>query len=109
SGYEGEGGANRDDALAGTTPNAHIRIQAFPNPFEQATTLQLDLPRSGTYDVALFDVLGRQVRAWTLDEPAGTTATLALTLAGTAAGTYMVRVRHRESGAMATRRVLQVR
>lgn len=37
-------------------------LMAYPNPFNQATTLQLTVPRAGIARVELFDITGRRVQ-----------------------------------------------
>ncbi|MEM8557128.1 MAG: T9SS type A sorting domain-containing protein [Bacteroidota bacterium] len=99
----------RSDAFAGTDALTAIGVAAYPNPFTSATTLALDLPLSGAYEVAVYDVLGRVVQQWTLTEQAGASAQVTADLSGEAAGVYVVRARHTESGVTATRRLLRVR
>lgn len=52
--------------LATAEPNEplpqHYALTVYPNPFNAQTTLQFDIPEAGIYSIALFDVLGRQVR-----------------------------------------------
>jgi hypothetical protein len=47
-----------------TSARATILLQSFPNPVNGQATLTLTLPHSGSGQLALFDVLGRQVWVW---------------------------------------------
>jgi hypothetical protein len=40
------------------------RIGAFPNPYNPSTSLVFEVPRSGNYDVDLFNVLGQKIAGW---------------------------------------------
>jgi hypothetical protein len=51
----------------GVAPDAPLTVRQYPNPFNPATTIALDLPRSGEVRVKIFDVRGQLVRTL-LDE-----------------------------------------
>ncbi|MBL0062301.1 MAG: T9SS type A sorting domain-containing protein [bacterium] len=36
-------------------------LSAYPNPFNATTTLQIEVPHSGTYEVVLYNITGREV------------------------------------------------
>ncbi len=79
-----EGGADGSSASA-------IRTN-FPNPFRSSTTLVYELERAGEVELALYDLLGRQVRVLeTGFQPAGESRIL-LQTGDLASGMYMVRL-----------------
>lgn len=45
----------------GQTPLAQVDLQAYPNPFNPATTLKFSVPRSGNVSLKVYDVSGRMV------------------------------------------------
>jgi photosystem II stability/assembly factor-like uncharacterized protein len=62
---------------AGDPPSASVprvlELGSFPNPFNPQTNLSLSLPRAGSAQVQVFDILGREVFAQKLGTlPAGT-------------------------------------
>ncbi|MEL7363582.1 MAG: choice-of-anchor B family protein, partial [Bacteroidota bacterium] len=66
---------------------------AYPNPFQQTTSLTLALDRSEAVRVGVYDLLGREVaRLFEGDAVAGTTLTLTFDGHGLSSGTYVVRV-----------------
>lgn len=99
----------RSGSFTGTASPDVIAVQAYPNPFTATTTLGLDLPRSGTYEVAIYDLLGRVVQRWTLVEPVGASARIEADFSSHAAGMYVVRAQHQESGVVASERVTLLR
>ncbi|MEO0741947.1 MAG: choice-of-anchor B family protein [Bacteroidota bacterium] len=75
-----------DDAVRGLSA-------AYPNPFQQTTTLTLALDRSEDVRVAVYDLLGREVaRLFEGAGAAGSLLTLTFDGAGLSSGTYVVRV-----------------
>ncbi|MEM8557968.1 MAG: T9SS type A sorting domain-containing protein [Bacteroidota bacterium] len=93
-----------DEASAATPLNLAIR-SAYPNPFREATTLQVTLPDAGRYEIEVFNALGRLVTQATLREDAATVAEVPLDLRGLASGLYLVRVHSPDLGIVATRRL----
>ena len=54
---------------AGTVQPAHLnQLSAHPNPFNSQATVTFSLPHAGNVNLALYDILGRQVTQFT---PAG--------------------------------------
>ena len=53
---------------ASTPAATHLALRAAPNPFNPATTLRFELPRTGAVRVAAYDLSGRRVRRL-LDAP----------------------------------------
>ena len=51
-----------------TTPHSVALHAAYPNPFNGKTTLRFDVPSTSPVQLALYDVLGRPVRVWTMHE-----------------------------------------
>jgi hypothetical protein len=64
---------------------------AWPNPFNAATTLKLALPTPGTVQIALYDLLGREVARLARGEIAAGRHKIALDGSRLASGTYLVR------------------
>jgi len=69
-------------------PGTLLLDPAFPNPFNNRTSLQFSVPDASPYQVRLFDHLGRQVSL--LGEGVGGSGMLALDAASLSAGTYFV-------------------
>ena len=62
---EGRDARNQPVALSGVggmTPGRTAIRMAFPNPFDQNTTVVLALAQAGPVEVGVFDITGRQVR-----------------------------------------------
>ncbi len=54
-------------------PKAFRLYQAYPNPFNPTTTIMYDLPKKSHVTLAIYDVLGREVRSLVgEDKPPGT-------------------------------------
>ena len=45
-----------------TFPNQYALHQNYPNPFNLVTTLMYDLPENGLVNIAIYDMLGREVK-----------------------------------------------
>ena len=117
--------AGSDPANAASTPGtagvppaagAAFALRAVgPNPFHDFTEVSFTLGRAATVDMAVYDVLGREVRAVAHGERfAAGVATLRWdgrdrSGAATAAGVYFVRVRIPEAGIQWTRPVVRIR
>ena len=81
--------ANED----GTTPTGFTLEDAFPNPFDQTTTLRFSVETAERVTLTLYDALGREVR--TLFEgtpPAGVTQSVVMDGASLPSGVYTVRL-----------------
>ena len=79
---------------------------AYPNPFQEATRIVLELPRVAPVDVRVYDLLGREVArlaegTWT----PGTHTLMWKPAAGVAPGLYLIRV---QAGALTTTRKVMV-
>lgn len=79
--------ANED----GVQPLALALDAAFPNPFSDATRLNVTLPESRAVTVTVYDEAGRQVRMLHDGVLAAGTSALDLSAAGLANGVYTVR------------------
>ena len=61
-----------ETAAGDPLPAAHASLASWPNPFNPATTLELELPRAGRVTLAIYDLAGRQLRTLLDDRrPAG--------------------------------------
>jgi hypothetical protein len=65
---------------------------AYPNPFDRAATLKMQLPQKATVTVEVYDVLGRKVQtAYSGEMRAGASQTVRINGSGLASGTYFYR------------------
>ncbi len=69
-------------------PNSILLDPAYPNPFNNRTSLRFSIPDASPYRVQLFDQMGRQVQL--LGEGVGGSGVLALDAASLSSGTYFV-------------------
>ncbi len=81
---------------------------AYPNPFNSSTTLTLTTPTTGPVQVAVFDMLGRQVDNWSV--PATNAGVVPITWSAhdLASGVYVIQLLTPD-GHRATQRVTLVR
>ena len=85
-----------------------MRLEVYPNPFRDRTTLQFSVGRSGLVQVVLYDVLGRQVERLYEGVPsAGPVHSLRIDGKGLPAGVYFVRLLG--EGIHATKTILLLR
>jgi len=54
-----------------TLPDQFALRAAHPNPFNPSTTIEYDLPEASRVSLTVYDVMGREVRRWELQESAG--------------------------------------
>lgn len=79
---------------AGTLPDAVALMEAYPNPFQTESVLELEMTRSESIRIDLLDVLGRSVRTvFEGDVRSGQTLRQYVSGDGLSAGTYIIRVR----------------
>ena len=77
----------------GATPTGYTLEDAFPNPFDQSTTIRFAVDAAEPVTLTLYDALGREVR--TLYEgtpPAGVTQAVVMDGAALPSGVYTVRL-----------------
>jgi hypothetical protein len=51
-----------DDRGDVETPSAKMVLTSSPNPFNSSTSIFLDLPAAGQYQLEVYDILGRKVK-----------------------------------------------
>lgn len=74
-------------------PPATFRLEkVWPNPARKFASVRLSIAQAGTYEIALFDVLGRRVRQQRFSLGSIGKQDLALPIAGLPPGVYFVRV-----------------
>lgn len=76
---------------AGGPASLQLR-QNFPNPFNDSTVIEYELPRSVEVTIALYDISGRLVRRLYAGPAAAGTHRLALSAAGLPSGLYFCRL-----------------
>ncbi len=52
-------------------PEIYHMAQNHPNPFNPGTTIRYDLPQASRVSLTVYDMMGRQVRSWELQQSAG--------------------------------------
>ena len=81
-------------AERGELPTAFTLQGNFPNPFQQSTRIEFDLPWRASVSVEVLDVLGRRVLSVPArDFPAGWKRGIDLSAAAIPSGTYLYRLR----------------
>lgn len=84
-------------------------LEAFPNPFDQSTTVRYVLEEAQNIRVTLYDALGREVRRlFEGAPPAGSPQELIIDGSDLPSGVYTVRISG-DAGPLATRRIVLVR
>jgi hypothetical protein len=73
-------------------PSADLRVSTFPNPFQNAPTLRVQLPQAATASLLLQDALGRPLLTRSLELPTGATELPLPELARQPAGVYFLTV-----------------
>lgn len=87
-------------ALAGATanergsdlPTAWSLNQAYPNPFNPTTTISFDLPEASDVNLAVYDVLGREMTRLASGRHAAGTHSVTLQATGWSSGLYLYRL-----------------
>ncbi len=74
-----------------TPENELFQVQVAPNPTTGPLGISLELSRNQSLDVSLFDLLGRELKTWKGQLPAGSTART-LDMSGLAPGVYLLHV-----------------
>lgn len=82
----------------GNMPDGFSLSEAYPNPFNPATTLKMNLPVAAEVKAELFDVTGRQVALISDGLRSAGVQTISLDLSGQASGIYFVRVEAEKLG-----------
>ncbi|MCE1189220.1 MAG: N-acetylmuramoyl-L-alanine amidase [Ignavibacteria bacterium] len=67
-------------------------VAAYPNPFNNATRVSIQIPKQAKYDVALYSMLGQRLRTIASEEMAPGLHTLPLDMSTFSSGVYFVRV-----------------
>ncbi|MBD3165841.1 T9SS type A sorting domain-containing protein, partial [bacterium] len=78
--------------------------EAYPNPFNPTTNIDLTLPNSARIRVELFDITGRHVRSIARGAYSAGTCTFTIDAVGLASGSYFVRA-DATTGGHAVRRI----
>ena len=73
-------------------PEGFRLLGNYPNPFNPSTTLQFELPWAANVEVAVFDVLGREVLALPAQGFGSGVSAVQLDASGLASGLYLYRV-----------------
>lgn len=73
-------------------PNQFKLYDAYPNPFNPATTIKFELPRSGFVRIEVFDILGRKTRTLVNQELKTGTYTVDFNAEGLSSGMYVYRM-----------------
>lgn len=77
----------------GTEVPAQYKLyDAYPNPFNPATTIKFELPKSGFVKLEVFDILGRKMRTLVNQQLKSGTYTVDFDAAGLSSGMYVYRI-----------------
>lgn len=52
-------------------PESYALNQSHPNPFNPVTTIRYDLPEASNVNLTIYDMMGREVRRWNLQDSPG--------------------------------------
>jgi hypothetical protein len=77
----------------GETPERFGLHQNFPNPFNSATTITYELPVSSDVQLAVYDILGRQVRVLVDERRNAGVHRVQFDAGGVASGVYIYRLK----------------
>lgn len=92
---------------AGNGLASMLSVIAHPNPFNSITTLTLNLPVNGDLNIALYDLLGREVERLSYSSLISGPQTIRLDMSQYASGVYFARL---QSGAhTATHKLLMLK
>ncbi|MBD3167206.1 PEGA domain-containing protein [bacterium] len=92
-----------DDGSEESVPFDHLMVNAYPNPFNPLTTLEIALPEASTVQVAVYNTLGQQVMSAYTGRMTAGLHSLSLDASRWASGIYFVQVR--AAGEMQTTRL----
>ncbi len=103
----------RPNILTGTArterhiPNGYVLHEAYPDPFNPSTTVVFELPTAGATRLAVYDILGREVRTLIQGQQVAGVYRVVFDATGLASGMYVVRL---EAGAyVGTQKCMLVR
>ena len=85
-----------NDEVSAGLPVNHLVVSAYPNPFNPETTVNATLPKKADLEVAVYDILGRQIYVIDRGTVTAGTHTLTLDASNWSAGVYFVRVKANE-------------
>ena len=83
--------ASVQDKFAGM-PTKYFLNQNYPNPFNPSTTITYELPRESKVQVAVYDVLGREVRTLTNEFKKAGKYSVRFDASGLPSGIYFIRL-----------------
>jgi len=87
------GGLGILDAVAATASGGSVLSLNYPNPFHDATRLQVNVPEEGDAELAVFDARGRKVRVLLAGRLQAGPRTVEFNAAGLASGIYFARLK----------------
>jgi len=76
-----------------TLPTEYLLEQNHPNPFNPATTITYQLPKSGSVTLKIFDILGNGVRTLVNEQKEMGKYTVQFDASSLASGTYVYQLR----------------
>ncbi len=91
-GTAAKGGADTPAAVQAEVPAAYALEAAYPNPFNPQTTIRFGVPEAAQVSLAVYDVLGRQVRVLVEGRRAAGVHEVVFEAGGLPSGTYLVRL-----------------
>lgn len=74
------------------TPSSYALLQNYPNPFNPSTTIQYSLPEETQVTIAIYNVLGREIKRLVSEFQAAGTHTVSFDATDIASGTYLYRI-----------------
>ncbi|GBE29987.1 hypothetical protein BMS3Bbin04_01012 [bacterium BMS3Bbin04] len=80
-----------DEEFVSDLPDEYALSSVYPNPFNPATTISVSLPLPSELDLAVYDVVGRQVATLADDNLNAGTHTFTFNASNLASGMYFVR------------------
>ena len=83
----------KDLLVEAITPKEYFLEQNYPNPFNPVTTINYQLPKSGSVTLKVFDILGNEIRTLVNEQKEMGKYTIQFYASSLASGMYVYQLR----------------